>query len=283
VSQIPASPAQLKPSSARRDIQVSPAALLVQTATSTEFPKYYCLLHVVAARVYVFDSTQTPACRVAVDDGALHVLAQSSSSSSLLFSIGGNMDRTEAALSQMGGLRAAANDRYFAVQNDREEFGIAGGSLAVLQGAEGGSKDAGRRLQVWGVGGGGLLFEVGSEAEQAQMVCWEAFLGRGKDEKSDELCWLMCASSRGDVAYTDMSAAAAAAAAAAAGTGAASSARVPNLIQSLELAAKLQALPGHLAPHFTPRTPQVTINASWVTRRRCASHHGGSSRRRGIG
>jgi hypothetical protein len=200
-----------------------------------------------------------------VNDGTL--LVAQSSSSSTLFSIGGDGVRTEAVLSQMGGLRAA-NDRYFAVQNDQEEFGMAGGSLAVLQGTEGGSKDAGRRLQVWGVGGGGLLFEVGSEAGQVPMVCWEAFLGRGKDEKSGELCWLMCANSRGDVAYTDMSAAAAdAAAAAAAGAGAASSSRVPNLIQSLELAAKLQAMPGHLAPHvtrhtshLTPHSPQVTIH-----------------------
>ena len=192
-----------------------------------------------------------------MNDGTL--LVAQSSSSSPLFSIGGDGVRTEAVLSQMGGLRAA-NDRYFAVQNDQEEFGMAGGSLAVLQGAEGGSKDAGRRLQVWGVGGGGLLFEVGSEAGQVPMVCWEAFLGRGKDEKSGELCWLMCANSRGDVAYTDMSAAAAAADA-----GADSSSRVPKLIQSLELAAKLQAMPGHLAPHATRHTSHLTPHSPHAT------------------
>ena len=86
-----------------------------------------------------------PTAPMSVNDGTL-LVAQSSSSSPLL-SIGGDRVRTEAVLSQMGGLRAA-NDRYFAVQNDQEKFGIAGGSLAVLQGAEGGSKDAGRRLQV---------------------------------------------------------------------------------------------------------------------------------------
>lgn len=201
-------------------------------------------------------------------------LLDNSISSSIIFAIGGLKGRVEAALAQVGA-GDGFNDRLFAAEEGLEECGSCGSALAAVErhGCE-----ASSGVQVWRLGdGGGLLCEVSPCAGQGGIQCWDAFLGNrqldgGRGGGSGVFCWLMCADSSGAVVYLDLLPAVAAVASAAT---AAALPPIPQLIRSLDLAAKLQAAPGHASiTHSVSRTQpaaQVTLLNVTDARRSLAS------------
>jgi hypothetical protein len=209
----------------------------------------------------------------ATTTAAASSVCSSSSSSSLIFSIGGGQGRVEAALSHTAG-GAGCNDRLFAAEKAREERGMAGGTLAVVQDR---TSQAISRVQVWALGEKGIMLcEVG--AIEGHIVDWESCLGGSQSCEGGaaaSCCWLMCVHSSGVVLHLNISPAAAAAAVTAATT---SSAAIPQLIRGFNLAAKLQAMPGqiylscahhishlkHHTPHITHHTPHITHHTSHI-------------------
>lgn len=180
-------------------------------------------------------------------------------SSSSAFTVGGRKGRVEAVLGQVGA-HPGGKDRYFASEKGREEHGVGGSALAVVQESVGGVAG---RVQVWTVGGGGvLLCEVGPKAMGGRIVCWEAHFGVG-----DDCCWLLLAHSGGAILHVNLCAAASAVAANPPAP-AAPSEKVPHLIQSLALASKLLVIPGERITPLRVQPPNFTT-ASHHRQRRC--------------
>jgi hypothetical protein len=213
-----------------------------------------------------------------VKDGVLKLnptfFNDSSSRSSIVFSIGGVKGRVEAALGQVGA-GDGVDDRLFAAEKGLEECGNGSSVLAAVERRERGASSG---VQVWGLGeGGGLLCEVAPCAGQGRIQCWDSFLGNGRlvgvrGGGNGVFCWLISADSSGAIVYLDLSPAAAAVASVASSAAVLPLTPIPQLIRSLDLASKLQALPGHASTHaaccasHTPQryrcTPHVSLSSS---------------------